>query len=342
MISQKYLLPFLAILLFSNTLKSQNCLENLYSANKLLDAGNTDECLSLVIPCSNKSNDESVRWQAYRLMSIAYLLKGNTDSSKIAAENMLDINPTYRPNLLKDPKEFINQIKSIVVIPKFTFGLAASIGSNTTYVNIPKGYVVADYTKTYTSKSSFQFGTNIGFYISPKVTMDIGLLATRKSYDIDYDFTNWKVNVKERLTYLDVPLTVKYLIMHQKPLRFFVQGGFFGGYLLYTSNDFQSNYTPQEQEYKLTKLNAMDRRSRWNFGLTGGLGAYYKTKIGDIGLQANYYRSFSNITNGDKRYEYIDQIYTYYYVDDDITLHNLAISVGYTRNLNYKVYRSKK
>ncbi|MFM9944628.1 MAG: porin family protein [Bacteroidia bacterium] len=342
MIYKGILLLAMALFIINTSVKSQSCLENLYSANKLLDVGNTDGCLSLVIPCSGKNNDESVRWQAYRLMSIAYLLKGNADSSKIAAENMLDINPTYKPNLLKDPKDFINQLDKIVVIPKFTLGLAVSTGLNTTFATVSKGYVVSDYTKTYTTKNSFQFGTNIGFYLTPTLLADVGFLATGKKYDIDYSFNNWMVNVKERLTYLDVPVTVKYLIMPQKPLRVFVQGGIFAGYLLYTSNDFESIYTPQEQDYKLTKLNAIDRRNRFNFGVTGGLGLYYKTAIGDISLQGNYYRSFSNITNSEKRYEYIDQIYTYYYVDDDITLHNMAISMGYTRNLNYKVYRTKK
>lgn len=336
------LVSFLFLLFFWSSLKAQSCLENLYTANKLLDAGNTNGCLSLVLQCSNKNNDESIRWQAYRLMSIAYLLKGNTDSSKIASENMLDINPTYQPNLLKDPKEFINQLKSIVIIPKFTFGMAVSLGTNTTFVDIINGYVVSDYNKTYTTRSSFQFGTNIGFYLTPKLALDMGLLATRKSYYINYKFSNWKVGINERLTYLDVPLTMKYILRPQKRLRFFVQGGIFGGYLLYSSNDFKSKYTNQEQEYNLTKLNSLDRRTRFNLGITGGLGAYFNLNTGFVSLQANYYHSFSNITNTNKRYDYTEQIYTYYYVDDDIILHNLAVSVGYSHNLNYKVYHTKK
>ena len=341
MILRKFI-PILLTLFFFNKAYSQSCLENLYSANKLLDAGNTDGCLSLATPCSYKNNDESVRWQAYRLMSIAYLLKGYQDSSKIYAENMLDINPTYHPNLLKDPKDFIKLLKTIVVIPKFTLGFAVSAGFNSTFAKIDKGYVVSDYTKTYTAGNSFQFGTNLGFYLNPSLVLDVGLLATGKKYDIDYEFSNWKVNVKERLTYLDIPITAKYIFMPQNRLRVFARGGLFTGYLLYSSNDFQSTYSAQEQENKLTKLNSRDRRNEWNFGLTGGLGAYYKTKPGDISLQIDYYHSFSNITNPDTRYNCPEQIYTYYYVDDDIILHNLAINLGFTRNLNYKVYRTQK
>ncbi len=45
---------FLAFLFLSNRSSAQNCLENLYKAQKLLDAGNTDACLTIAIPCSQK------------------------------------------------------------------------------------------------------------------------------------------------------------------------------------------------------------------------------------------------------------------------------------------------
>jgi len=336
----KYCL-LLLFLSFGQWLNAQSCLENLFKANKFLDAGKIDECISLVTPCCDKRNEESVRWQAYRLKSIGYILKGYTDSAKIAAENMLDINPTYTTNLLKDPKEFINLVKSVVVIPKFTIGLAFSAGSNTSFPEISKGYVVSDYTKTYTSRSGLQFGTNLGFYLNPSWVVELGIISTTKKFEINYPFNNWKVSVKEKLNYLDVPLTVKYIIMPKNKLRFFAQAGVFSGYLLYAYNDFKSTYIPQQQDYTLTKLNIIDRRNRWNFGLIGGLGAYYKLKTGHLSVYANYFRSFTKINKAEKRYEYPEQIFTYYFVDDDITLHNISLSLGYTHYLNYKVYRGK-
>jgi len=340
MINNKYL-AILLFLFFGQFANAQSCLENLFKANKFLDAGNTDQCIALVTPCCDKANEESVRWQAYRLKSISYILKGYTDSAKIAAENMLDINPTYTTNLLKDPKEFINLVKSVVVIPKFTIGLAFSAGTNWSFPSIDKGYVVSDYTKTYTSRSGLQFGTNLGFYLNPSLVLELGIISTTKKFEIDYAFNNWKVSVKEKLNYIDAPLSVKYIFKPRNKLRLFAQAGVFTGYLLYGYNDFKSTYIPQEQDYTLTKLNIIDRRNRWNFGLIGGLGAYYKLKKGHVSVQANYFRSFSKINKEEKRYEYPEQIFTYYYVDDDITLHNISLSLGYTHYLNYKVYRGK-
>ena len=235
------LILFLTLFLSKN-IYAQGCLENLYKAQKLLDAGNTAGCLEYSIPCSVKGKKTSIRWQAYRLMSIAYLLQGQTDSARVAAENMLDINPTYTPNLLKDPKDFINLIRSIEVIPKFSMGIALSVGTNTTLPSISKSYIVADYRKTYSVKNGFQFGTNIGFNFNPNLALSMGILATSKEYAIDYNFTDWTVKADEQLTYLDIPITVKYIFMPRNKLSFFAQGGVFGGYLLYSQNNFSSSF----------------------------------------------------------------------------------------------------
>jgi hypothetical protein len=296
----------------------------------------------LIQPCSNASNDGSVRWQAYRLMSLSYILKGNNDSSRIAAELMLDINPTYKPDLRADPAEFISLLKRIVVIPKFTLGISVSLGTNTTFPDISTSYVVADYLKTYKAKTGYQFGTNIGFYLSPKVSLDLGLLATSKGYDISYSFTDWNIKVNERLTYLDIPFIVKYHIKLQDKWRLFLQGGGYAGYLLYAQNNFSATYVPQQQTTELSKLSSIERRNRNNFGLVGGLGFSYSMKQGIFSLQANYYKSLSPIVKSEGRYLYNEQIYTFFYLDDDITLNNLAISAGYNFNLNYAVYKHNK
>jgi hypothetical protein len=335
-------LALIFICLLSNTLKSQDCLSSLYRANKLLDAGRAKECMDLITPCSKKINPISVRWQAYRLMSIAYILLGQTDSAKVVAESMLDINPTYKPNLLRDPKDFINLLNSVVVIPKFTLGLAVSVGTNTTFASVPKSYAVADYKKTYsTSNYSFQLGTNFGIYLNPKLAIEFGVYATGKQYSIDYNFSNWKVYIKERLTYLDVPLTCKYVFSNLGRTRLFIQGGAFAGYLLYSANDFYSNFNSSQQVNKLSNLNSLDRRNKLNYGFTAGLGMFYKVRNGHLSLQANYFGSLRQINQASQRYAYTEQMFTYFYVDDDIILHNLAVSIGYSVNMNYKVYRKK-
>lgn len=331
----------LCLCIFSQSAQSQNCIENLLSANKNLEAGKLVECIQLAKLCTHESNDPSSRAQAFRLLSITWLQQNQADSAKWAAEQMLNINPMYKPNLLKDPAEFIAVLKNIVVIPKFSLGLAFSAGTNSTFPSIGDGYVVGDYEKKYQGKSGTQFGTWLGFNISPSFKIETGILATTKVYNIKYAPVNWSVNIKEQLSYVDLPIAIKYSRNIYHRLSANASMGAFTGYLLYANNTFSSNYLPDEKKFELTNLNIKERRHKYNSGLMGGIGLNYKLRQGQIGFQANYYQSFTKINITSQRWNFQEQIYTYFYVDDDITLSNLTLSIGYTYFLNYKVYRLK-
>lgn len=338
----KRILNLIFLLLCSSCLYGQTCLDNIYNANKLLEEGDADACISLILPCSYDTTDESFRWQTYKLMALAYWLKGNTDSSLLYTEKMLVINPTYRPNALKDLQEFINQLNSVAIIPRFTMGLTIAPGSNIIFSESRKSYVLSDYSKTYSNLSSFQFGANVGYYLNSKLKVEAAILATEKKYNINYRFSDWKIQVAERLTYIDFPITANYFFGKRAKTKFSLQGGLFGGYLLYDANDFKSSLEKDNKNYELINANALERRNRFNYGLTAGLGVNFKVKTGQVSLLANYFYSIPKINKESKRYDYAQQIYTYYYIDDDIVLHNLALSIAYQYNLNYKVYRTIK
>lgn len=323
------------------TADAQTCQENLYKAGKMLESGNADACLELIQTCGTESTPESIRWQVHRLQTMAYLLKVQTDSATLAAEKMLNLNPTYIPDYRNDPAEFISLLKKIVVIPTFSLGLAVSAGTNTTFPVIDKGYVVSDYRKRYQSKNAIQFGTNVGFHINPNLMVEVGLYSTIKRYEIEYAFTDWKVNYKEKMTYLDVPIVARYILKPYQSFRPFVQGGYYNGYLMYDLNDLKSENTLTGQINEINRLDAIGRRNRFNPGWTAGIGFYQKLKKGHLSVQANYYHSLRRINKPENRFNYSDQLFTYFYVDDDVRLHNLVLCVGATYYLNYRVYQKK-
>ncbi len=313
--------------------------EILVKANKEYEAGNFEEAITLTTSCSIDDASTSDQWKAYRLLAMIYLANGQNDKARESAEKMLEINPTYEPSYLKDPAELIKLLKSITVIPRFSLGLALSLGTNTTFPEITKGYNLSDYTKTYTSQNSFQFGLSSSYYISRRFTIDLGVLATRKSYLIDYELSNWEIQVEEDLTYLDMPLTLKYIFFPKKRWHITLHAGAFAGFLLFAENNFNAVFTPSGKTYQLSNVNSTSRRNDWNYGIVGGIGGSYKIKEGDIFLQVNYYKSFANITNADSRYKYNELVYNYFYEDDDIILNNLTAIVGYAFYLNYKILK---
>lgn len=340
---QRHFLPLLFVLTISFTAFSQpkeSYTEVLVRANKMYEQGNFADAIALATSCTTADATVSDRWKAQRLLAMTYLADGQTDKARQSAENMLELNPTYKPSYLNDPTELIRLLKSITVIPKFSLGLALSLGTNTVFPEIPKGYSLSNYQKTYSSQSSFQFGLSLGYTLNTHMAIDLGLYASQKAYAISYEVTNWNVEVSERLTYMDFPVMFKYTIFPEKRMRLYTQAGVYAGYLLFSGNDFSSTHTPDNKKYELTDLNSAPRRNTYNLGLAGGIGVAYKTGRGHLFLQANYFNSFSNITNDETRYKYSDLTYTYFYADDDVILHNLAISLGYSFYMSYKVIRN--
>lgn len=315
--------------------------EILVKANKAYENGNFSEAISLATSCSIEKALLSDQWKVQRLLTIIYLADGQSDAARSSAEKMLQLNPTYKPNYLKDPAELIKLLKSITVIPKFSLGLALSLGTNSTFPEITKGFVLSDYNKTYTSKNSFQFGLSSGYTLSEHLSIDLGCLATRKTYQIDYALTNWSVTVDEKLTYLDFPLMLKYLLYPRKRWHLTLQGGLYAGFLLFSENNFKAIFTPLNKSYELSNINSANRRNLINYGLVGGVGGTYKIKEGDVYLQVNYYKSMANITDEVSRYTYNELVYNYFYEDDDMKLNNLSVSIGYAFYLNYKILQKK-
>lgn len=332
----------LLLTIVSVQLNAQNCTEKIFVASKLLEAGKTQETIEMVYPCTQISNQESSRWQACRLLVIAFQAQGKEDSARKYGEQMLELNPSYTVNPLKDPKSMEGLLSKIVVMPRYTFGLAVSAGSNITIPSVQQGYVVADYNKTYRGKNSSQFGTNLGFYFSPRWKMDLGLLATTKSFAIDYGFDKFRLKYSEKLTYLELPVTVKYILRPGQRLRFFGSMGFFSGRILFSDNSLESFNIESNEKFSLNNFSSMERRIKMNYGLFTGLGIYYKLRNGQFNFETNYYRNLRRVNNATTRYAYSDLVYNYYYADDDLVLHNLTMNVGYSFFLKYKIYHKNR
>jgi hypothetical protein len=71
----------------------------------------------------------------------------------------------------------------------------------------------------------------------------------------------------------------------------------------------------------------------------GGIGSTYSFRKLNLALDCTYYRSFANITNTDNRYKNENLFYDYYYIDDDLKLDNLTITLSLIYHLNYRVVK---
>ncbi|MFT5348742.1 MAG: hypothetical protein ACI9M3_001783 [Bacteroidia bacterium] len=331
-----FLTVMLALFSVSNVVLAQDCAAKLEKSALQYENGQFAEVINALQGCT-KSEDKNEQWKAYRLLALAYLGANEQNSAKAAAVEMLKLNPTYKGSSLHDPSEFIKLLSTITVIPKFSLGLALSLGTNSTFPRIDAVHMVTKQTKTYEGLNSFQFGVSTAYQINEQFGIDMTVMASSKKYKLDYSFGNWDLNMDEDLTYVNLPVEFKYTPKINFRLKPFVKVGGYAGYLLFSSSNFSANHKPSEENYSIVDLSSIDRRNRLDLGVVGSLGATYQVGAGQLFVQASYFNSMKNAVKGDERYSNKQLLYSYYYIDDDFTLSNLAIGVGYSLFINYKV-----
>jgi hypothetical protein len=330
-------IPILLMLLSaSNDLLAQTCADKLAESALLYESGQFTSVIESVKECT-QSADKNEQWKAYRMLALAYLATNEQQQAKGAAISMLKLNPTYKGSSLRDPSELIKLLSNITVIPKFSLGLALSIGTNSTIPKIDNVYMVAEQTKYYQGQNSFQFGVSSAYQINEIFAVDLTVMASSKKYSLDYSFGNWDLNMDENLTYVNLPLELKYIPKIKFPVKPYLKLGGYAGYLLFSSSNFTANYKPASESYSVVNLSSLERRNRLDAGLVGAIGATYKIGAGQAFVQASYFNSMRSAVKGDERYTNKQLLYSYYYVDDDFTLSNLAIGIGYSVFINYKV-----
>lgn len=348
---QKIVYSLALLFLFTPLLAQETCLEKLYYANILYEKGQIEEAIEIANKCLSESNSKRDQWQACRLLAMAYMASNQQIKARKAAEQMLSLNPTYKPSELKDPAELRQLLKMVKVIPKFSMGLAATVGGSVTFNNIKATYNGADYTKSYSSKSNWLAGMVLGYNINERLSLNTGLIVVSKNFDIQYKLSatsvqswepDWEVKIEEKLTYVDLPVFARITTKPKGKYRFFADAGGFAGRLINSQSNFDRNsILDSYRDDKSENLSSELRRNKWEYGLLIGGGVLYSLKKLNLALNLNYYHSFSNVTQAENRYKNESLFYNYFYIDDDFSLSNLSISLSFIYNLNYKVIKSK-
>jgi len=332
----------IAVLFFAFQVHAQNnCTVNLNDANKLLSEGNVQEAISLATPCTLSEN-ETDQWKAYRFLAIAHLANNQPVEAKKAAENMREINPAYTPSVHRDPAALVKMLNDVKVIPKLSM-IATTLGYNHTLPIIEASYNGADYTKAYSSDHGWSYGLVLGYSLNKTISLGTGLLVNQKNFQIDYQEANNTVKVKEKLNYLNIPLFARFYTEPFMKTRLFADVGIYGGMRTASQSDFSLNNPTTETSIELNNLNSDFRRSDWEYGEVFGAGIITSLNKFDIAVDFSLYNPIgNNITNKENRYENHDLVYNFLYLDDDILLRQLSVSLSLVYNVSYRVLKSKK
>ena len=340
MIKRFFLIPLFCFMLFP-ALAQTDCNNYLDRASLMYREGRFTEAITVLKACAPADANEVNKWKVSRLLCQCYLGLNDIVAAKASAEDMLDKNPLYKPSLIEDSKEFVNLIKSVSVVPRFSLSLSFAAGLNISFPKVINSYTISTYTKNYKNGKAQQIGLFAGYNINKRLGFNAGVHYIVNNYSLEYTIQKLNFKYSESLNYLQTHLFARYQVKAKGDFKVFVQAGGWSGFLIQSKYSISQTDSNGVKDDELLRIDATSIRNDKIFGVMGGVGISYKLGEGHVFAEMNYQNSFSKINNPEKRIDNQNLIYRYYFIDDDLSINNLTFSLGYTFYLNYFVEHSK-
>lgn len=342
----------LLILLFAcpfEIVVAQNCSQILRQARTVYDEGRVQELPSLLESCINNGFTDEERTEAYRLLVLSYLYLDEPLKADDAMLALLRDNPQFQINYEADPAELISLYQTFRTNPIFSYGFKG--GGNITMVEVLNTYGIHQLANTdgkYEIKPGYQVGLSIEKILKPKLTasLEIYLSGNYNTYVNKFNGVD-SVNrflesqtIKLNQTFLYVPVTVQFSPFYDPEKKSNINPYVFGGlgitYLLNSS--FSGETNTSSESYEGPTVDLINQRNKMNYNAVIGLGTKVKagknTFVGEI--RFNY--GLLNQVKGSERYKNQALIYDYGYLDNDVKLHSISMTLGYM----FPFYKPKK
>lgn len=322
------------ISIFQNaSAQTDSCITYLKTANSNFEVRDFDGAIKLLQSALNKCNlDKTDKIQAHKLLALSYLGIDNLEAADKEAETIVKINPNYAPDKFKDDPKYSALFEKFKPVPVFRMGLGGGINHVFTHVvntySIYHGEDAANYS-SYTDKNGFQVGVNAEHRVFKKFWLELDGQFRQSNYEHTLtEIENSTVNYSEKLSYVDVPLSIKYYILEKKISPYVAAGATFS---------FMTNALSTTSRDEFSDLvNRIDYRNTFMVGYFGGAGITYKMNSLLLFADVRYTYFPDNVNKEGTRYSDDVNVFKYYYIDDDFTMDNLQINLGVAYNVSYK------
>ncbi len=315
--------------------QNENCINNLKVAQNNFDDGDFDEAITLLNSTLKDCDlDKQDKINAYEILILCYLTIDNLKAADDAVSAILNLNPIYSPNKLKNDNRLIKIFGQFSTKPTFSLGIEGGINFPT--IHTQNSYSVVynngEAPNAYLSKIGSQFGINMEKRFSEHLWFRIASFYQTTNYQhFLYDVVNETINYSENLTYIDLPISIKYYALYK-----YIQPYAFAGADFSLLNTSQSTTTNNEST---DIVNRIDMRNKFSFGILGGIGARYIYHNFIFSLDARYCYYPENINKQGTRYNDKINLFTYYYIDDNFRIDYLKLNAGVSVFLKYKNFK---
>jgi len=323
--------------------QQSNCALKLEEAENLYEMGILDSIPAMLRSCINDGFENEELSRAYKLLIRTYLFEDYQEMAELTMLKFLKKFPEYEIKAT-DPVEFVYLYKSYQTIPIFSIGFIG--GVNYSFLRIKEPFSLGnteDYKGGYsTSGVTYQFGLQIKRYITENIDINLDVIYTNKIYNNTLDQIDSKIIYDETQSMLAFPLSGTYDFKLGK-FSPYARLGVNVDYMLSASASIERLIESDAGVDDVTgsSIDILDNRKPYDISALIGGGLKYNTKKGYIMFDLRYHLGLTNNIEEDNRYS-IEELWSdYNYVDDDFSINNLYISLGYVFSF-YQTKQNKK
>lgn len=317
--------------------QESSCSQILKKAQATFDEGRIYEIEDMLMPCFENGFNKSEQVAAYKLLTLTYLYSNEKSKAEETMMKFLKLEPEYEINPSIDPAEFINLYNSFRTTPALLVGLKA--GMNGVDVDVKKNFNLDNSSVSrgkYRSQPGFQVGVFVEKPLSQRLSVMTEVNFLREGYEYtDSLFDYASVVYTENLSWLQVPVLFNFKFGKSKKFIPYASVGGTVSYLLKSegiANRKDKVDDNNQREVLDRKFDMKDQRNAFNFSVVVAAGLKVKDVIGRgyIFADFRYSRGLRNIVDTEMRFSKPELIYDYLYLDNDILINSLQISLGYS------------
>jgi hypothetical protein len=321
------------------SLAQNDCNNSLYESNKLFESGKLQECIDILEPCLKVKKGKEELLESYHLLAQANQNIGNLDKANYYVKKMLLVKHDYQkfPNI--DPIDFSHLVNQYSVTPKLYLGL--KFGFNRSSVDLKKSYATYSSSQSYNPSTGYQVGITGDYRIKPLISLNADILASGLSINHIVDNAGgWQQNYTEQQNYISFLASVQKHFKLSKKHTLYGDLGLGINYL-YSANVFFEATNIETKSLQQATQNPIDSRNKLQTSANGIIGASMPLAQGNLSLEANFGYYFGNTVNNDKRMDDLNFIFNNQYVNDDVSLRLMMMTISYKHPVIWSISLKK-
>jgi hypothetical protein len=329
-----FALPF--IIFSAGGLVAQDCANALIEAEQLINSGKVEAVSEVLNNCLDKLSRED-RVEAFKKLSIAYLLLDDPDAAERSFLALLNLDPEFRVSA-NDPIELHYLAQQYITTPIISLNVKA--GGNISAISvIHSNSTNAEYNDTsYKPRGGYNFTGGVDLHFNKVISLFAELEASMWQYEkVSTIFRSEETSLSSRRINYQAGLPLGFRFTYPGEVSFpYIYGGY---HLAFT---YLSNVTDEIDPFSGSvppeSLTLTDQVNQFTQSLIFGLG--YERRIGRqfgykyLLVDLRFRLGLTNITNEKTQFDLSNEdnqvhITKFLQVDDDYRWNSIELTVGY-------------